>query len=56
MSNISIGVGAVAVAGGLVLFLTAPRGKSEPAKRSGGLMMLPTAVPAGGGLSVLGRF
>jgi hypothetical protein len=56
VSNISIGVGAVAVAGGLVLFLTAPRGKSEPVKRSGALEVLPMAGPAGGGLLAQGRF
>jgi hypothetical protein len=54
-SNISIGVGAVAVAGGLVLFLTAPRGKSEPTQ-SARLAVVPQAGRTGGGLSVLGSF
>jgi hypothetical protein len=56
VSNISIGVGAVAIAGGLVLFLTAPRGKSEPPRRSGRLEVLPMAGSAGGGLLAQGRF
>ncbi|UQA62110.1 tetratricopeptide repeat protein [Polyangium aurulentum] len=54
-SNISIGVGAVAVAGGLVLFLTAPRGKSEP-RQSGRLAVIPLAGTTGGGFSVQGSF
>ena len=57
ISTIAFGVGGVALAGGLVLFLTAPSSDEEPAKAAGSrLMLAPVVGPRGGGVSMGGTF
>jgi hypothetical protein len=57
VSNISIGLGAAAIVGGVVLFVTAPSGKPAAPARSGSLKIAPiVAGTRGGGLLLLGRF
>jgi hypothetical protein len=56
VSNISIGVGAAAIAGGVVLFLTAPSSRPSKPDTVARIEILPTATPVTQGLIVRGTF
>jgi hypothetical protein len=55
ISTVTMIAGAGAIAGGLLLVLTAPR-DAAPADRAGKLRAIPTATVAGGGLMLQGAF